>query len=438
MTPTTVTIQDGTPPPDVRGALDFSVLVEPTRVHGSLYTRPDIFNLEMERLFQTGWVFLGHESELPDPGDFITRRIGGQPIIVARGRDGAISAMYNRCSHRGNLVCRADSGNERYLHCPYHGWTFGSDGSLMGVPQKTGYGERSKELTADLGLAQIGELDSYGGFLFGQLTSSDTSLTDHLGGATESIDRLLELSPNGQVDLNLGWVKHRIRANWKTIVENQVDGYHARYVHQSVYSAIAPARVDYGAGELQLSVRDLGGGHSDIDYRDEYRRLDREFGWFGQIERGKVPAYAAALEQTHGADKAHDVLLIGPPHTVIFPSLFIAELNLMMFEPVGPEETIVHTTPICLSGAPEMNERIRRRAEGAMGPSGFLIADDADMGERTQLGLAAGEPEWIELSRGIDTDEIVDGQLINHDESAETSQRAFWRHYSTMMLGASR
>lgn len=414
----------------------FDSLIEPARVHGSVYTRQDIFDAEMKRIFGAGWVFLAHESEIPEPGDYVTRNIGGQPLVMSRGRDGVIRCFYNRCTHRGNMLCRSESGTGQYIQCPYHGWKFASDGALMGVPKRAGYGTRFKELGDDLSLAAIARLDSYRGFVFGMLSDDGSELADHLGHAAGSIDRLLDLSPSGGLDLSVGWVRHRVLANWKSIFENQVDGYHALYVHQSVYDAISPARVDYGTKELRLAVRDLGGGHSEIDYRDEYRRLDREFGWFGNIARSKVPRYIEDMEATNG-DGARQILVDGPPHTVLYPNLFLAELNIMMFEPIGPAETIVHTIPTLLADAPEMNERIRRRAEGAMGPAGFLIADDADMAERNQIGLAAGHPEWIELSRGLETDVVDETGPVNGDESAETSQRAFWSQYRSAMMAGS-
>ena len=133
--------------------------------------------------------------------------------------------------------------------------------------------------------------------------------------------------------------------------------------------------------------------------------------------------------------RLRQLLVDGPPHTVIFPNLFLAELNVMMFEPLAPGQTVVHTAPALLDGGEEMNERILRRAEGAMGPAGFLIADDADMSERNQIGLEAGTPEWVELSRGLESEETDIRGTHSFDESAETTQRAIWQHYRSVMTG---
>src|SRR6266567_269952 len=93
----------------------------------------------MERIFHRGWVFVGHESEIPGPGDFVTRTLGTQPVLMVRGSEGGVSVFLNRCAHRGTMVCPASQGNARTFACPYHGWTYGLGGELLGVPYPGGY-----------------------------------------------------------------------------------------------------------------------------------------------------------------------------------------------------------------------------------------------------------------------------------------------------------
>ena len=151
--------------------------------------------------------------------------------------------------------------------------------------------------------------------------------------------------------------------------------------------------------------------------------------------RDKVPGYIEALESARGAAAAHDALVVGPPHTLIYPNLFLAEMNVMTVEPLSPGETIACTTPVLIPGQPEMNSRTLRRSEGAMGPAGFLIADDGEIGARNQLGLAAREPEWVVLSRGLESDTADAAGLINRDKSAETPQRGWWKHWAAVLEG---
>jgi phenylpropionate dioxygenase-like ring-hydroxylating dioxygenase large terminal subunit len=419
-----------TSPPRRTGVDD---LVRPDRVSGAVYTDPEVFELEMERIYRHGWVYTGHESEIPEPGDYVTRRIGGEPVIFTRGKDGEVRVLLNRCAHRGNRLCNADSGNSTTFRCPYHGWTFNNDGSLVGVPMRTGY---DKEFLADrskLGLAPAARTDSYRGFFFASLAPDGITLAEHLGRSTAAIDRLLALSPNGALDLRAGWMKHQHRSNWKMVMENNVDGYHALFTHESVYSAVREAKVSHVPSKVEVYVRDLGDGHSEIDYKPEYTRLDEEFVWFGRAPREKLPNYVAAMEAAHGPEETHRAFVVGPPHTLIFPNLFLAEMNIMVVEPIGPAETIAYTTPALLPGMDEMNGRMLRRTEGAMGPAGFLIADDGEIGARNQLGLAARSPEWIVLARGHSSDIADETGLVNHDKSAETPQRGFWKHWASVL-----
>lgn len=410
-------------------------LIRPDRVSGAVYTDPEVFELEMQRIFRDGWVYVGHESEVPEPGDYVTRRIGREPVILVRGKDGEVRVLANRCSHRGNRLCNAEKGNSSTFRCPYHGWTFTNAGDLVGVPMRQGYAERFLAVREELGLAPAPRLDSYGGFVFASLTAEGISLREHLGKATRAIDRLLALSPTGTLDLRAGWMKHRMRCNWKMVMENNVDGYHALFTHQSVYDAVRPAKVSHVPTKVEVYVRDLGNGHSEIDYAAEYTRLDDEFVWFGRAPREKLPKYVAAMEAAHGPEATHQAFVVGPPHTLIFPNLFLAEMNVMTVEPLGPGETIAYTTPALIPGQDEMNERMLRRTEGAMGPAGFLIADDGEIGMRNQFGLAARDPEWIQLSRGIETDIEDETGVVNHDKSAETPQRGWWKHWAAVLDG---
>jgi phenylpropionate dioxygenase-like ring-hydroxylating dioxygenase large terminal subunit len=404
-----------------------ATLVEPTRVHGTAYTSTEVFAVELEKIFAHGWVFVAHDSEVPAPGDFVTRRMGRTPVIVTR------AVLSNRCAHRGNQICTADAGNAASFRCPYHGWTYATDGRVTAIPMKQGYGERFDDVRAGLGLHRAPRVDRYRGFIFASLAEHGVTLRQHLGRATTAIDRLVNLSPSGELDLRAGWMKHHQRCNWKMVMENNVDGYHALFTHQSVYDAVKPAKVSHQPSRVDVVVRDMGNGHAEIDYTDEYTKLDEEFVWFGRTPRAALGDYVAEMERQHGVDETHRRFVVGPPHTLVFPNLFLAEMNIMVVEPIAPGETIAYTTPAFLREVPEMNRRMLRRTEGAMGPAGFLIADDGEIGARNQRGLAAGDPEWITLSRGLETDLADDFGVVNTDKSAETPQRGFWRQWAAVM-----
>lgn len=424
--------------PPVESDIDFGELIREDRVHGSLYTDPDIFALEMNRLYEHSWVFVAHDSEIREPGDYVRRRIGGQPLIVSRGKDGQVRVMQNRCTHRGNMICQSDAGNATLFRCSFHGWTFSNDGRLQGVSFRQGYDQDITELRSELGLAQSTQVGVYGGFIFANLLGDAGPFEDYIAPAKDAIDRLLALSPEGRIELRAGWMKHDNGANWKIVNEVQVDGYHPLFVHESLYTGVKGPKVEYASDELLVAIRDLGGGHSEVDYSREYRNQDREFIWFSSIPRERVPQYIVDMEAAFGPEETHRRLVDGPSHTFIWPNLFLAEMQVMYVEPVAAERTIQYTSPVSLVGAEEMNARIIRQTEGAMGPAGFLIADDAEMGERNQIGLHAQTPEWVLFSRGKASEETETRGITSYDRTSETSQRGMWQHYREVMTGEAR
>jgi phenylpropionate dioxygenase-like ring-hydroxylating dioxygenase large terminal subunit len=156
-------------------------LVRPDRVHRSIYADPAVFEIEMERLFGRAWLFVGHESQVAQPGDFHCTRLGRQPVIMVRGGDGAVRVLHNRCAHRGAQVCTDESGSAKHFRCGYHGWTYGTDGRLVSVPRREGYGAEFEGEAKGLGLAPVARTDSYRGFVFASLAAEGPPLAEWLG-----------------------------------------------------------------------------------------------------------------------------------------------------------------------------------------------------------------------------------------------------------------
>jgi phenylpropionate dioxygenase-like ring-hydroxylating dioxygenase large terminal subunit len=362
--------------------------------------------------------------------------MGRQPVIATRAQDGSIQVLANRCTHRGNRICNAEAGNASSFRCEYHGWTFANDGRLMAIPMRQGYGERFDEVRDSLGLSHA-RVDAYGGFIFATFAVEGISLMQHLGRATTAIDRLLRLSPTGELNLRAGWMKHYQRCNWKMVQENNVDGYHGMFTHGSLFGGLKTPKVALQPSKVDVRVRALGNGHAELDWAEEYKKLNEEFVWFRRTPRSAFPQYVDKMEEHWGVEAAREAFVVGPPHTLIFPNLFIAEMNIMFVEPLAPGETIAYTTPALLKGAPEMDSRLIRRREGGLGPAGFLIADDGEIAARNQLGVAANQPEWITLSRGWETEYVDETGTVNTDKSAETSLRGFWSHWAEV-VGADR
>jgi phenylpropionate dioxygenase-like ring-hydroxylating dioxygenase large terminal subunit len=408
-------------------------LIERDRVHGSLYTDPAIFQLELERIWYRTWVYVGHLSEVPEPNDYVLKSIGPQPVIMSRDRQGQVHLLLNRCAHRANLVCDAPRGNSSAFRCPYHGWTFSNAGKLLGYPFNSGYGGR--EAKKDLGLGRVPRIGVYQGFVFGSFAADGPSLLEHLGAATDAFDRLVRLSPSGEVELTAGWLQHKVTANWKMVLENETDGYHPQFVHSSIFSV-----ADSGIGELYgekstALSRDLGGGHSENDLRPEFRRIGKPLGWFGTTP-DKVPDYVAQLRAALGKQRAEEILIDGSPHVMVFPNLFIAEIQLFVIQPLAVDETVQHVTAVQYKGAPDMNRRMLQQTIGSVGPAGFLLADDSEMYERNQRGVQALRPQWLVLKRGMHRERRDEDGMLIGDATDEVPQRGIWRHYRSLMEAA--
>ncbi len=411
---------------------DYSHLIQDDKVHSSMYTSQQIFDDEMEAIFHHGWVFVGHDSEIPNAGDYVLRQLGRQPVIMIRDKRGNVNVLRNRCAHRANMVCGYEGPNKKVLACPYHGWVFDLNGDLIEVPHADGYPDDFDK--SEYGMAAAAQVDSYRGFVFACLDGCDFTLAEHLGSATALIDRACDLSPSGELDLQAGWLKHRFKANWKMLPENDCDGYHVETTHSSFMAATDSQAVDLiTESAVEPVVRDWGNGHMEIDFNVAYRARNKPFEWFGRMPASKLQNYSAAMIEAYGEERAHEITVTGPPHAIIFPNLFLGELNVVFYYPVSPDECVQLYTPMTLKGAPEINKRAVHQTEGAVGPASFLIPEDVVIAERNQAGLSAGGQEWVDLSRGKHREYEEDGKIVSH-MSDETVNRGFWRRHRQEML----
>jgi len=420
--------------PIAENAIDYRDLVEAERVHGSLYTDAQVFADEMRRIFLKGWVFVGHESEVPNVGDWVTRRLGLEPVIMVRDQDGQVQVLANRCAHRGTILCwQASGGGRRSFQCTYHGWVYSLSGELRSLPGRSGCNRERCALRLD----RPGQVDSYQGFVFADQSGDAGPLAEHLGpGGMALIDRAVELSPVGRLSIRGGWIGQRVDSNWKMWPESDNDGYHLAVSHASLQKAVPGTQYESALFSVELEntsqARDHGQGHVELELRTGY---DAELAWLG-TGRDKVPGYYEALAEAYGPGAADRILWDGPPHALIFPNLFLGEMNLAMIQPVGPGETVHYHTPLMLEGVDEaLNRRILRQSEAAMGPASFLLPDDAVIAERMQQGFGAGrqaERGWIDLSRGLHRERKDAAGKVSH-VSDEITNRGFWRHYRDVM-----
>ena len=404
--------------------IDYSYLVQEDRVHGSIYTSREIFEEEMERIFKKMWVYVGHTSEIPQPGDYRVTWIGDESVIMTRDEDGQIHLLANRCRHRGSAVCQYEAGNASYFRCPYHGWTYSNDGSLTGVSFPSGYDERFRK--EEYGLSKLPRMGIYRGFIFGSLSPTGISLDEHLGDRVKDmIDLFVDLSPEGEIDVRAGVHKNGYHANWKFV---GMDGYHGNFVHQSIGIDRA-ARKGQRVSSPERSpnvTRSLGNGHVMLDGRPARANQPsrRPIDW--------PEDYVRTLEEKHGKERATELIgARGDPHMGVFPNLQLIDVHIRVTRPLGPAETEVFMYPVLLKGAPpEVNSQRLRHHEWFYGPAGMGSPDDNEVFERNQTGLSAQVDPWVLLSRGRHREQIdADGSPISNytDELTQRHQIFRWR-----------
>lgn len=417
---------------------DIDALVRPDRVHGDAYTDPDIFDAEMRILFEQGWVFVGHESEVPRPGDFRTGHIGRQPVIMSRDRSGGINIVMNRCTHRAAALCVEESGNTRTFICPYHHWTFKTSGELVGIPYANAYGPEFDR--SELDLARPPRVDSYRGFVFASLTEDVPLLVEHLGPlVTEQIDLFVDLSPTGEVECNAGVNRFYYKANWKLQLDNTADFYHVNLLHKSLVDVLAEHQgIDISGASSEdspaLNVY-MGGGHTMMDIRP-YNRAKSDF-VRDNVLRGGGPAagYIQSLQDAHGAERADELLVAGGTHMAVFPNLGVLSGMIRRIRPISPDLTEVILTPAMLKGVPdEMNTRRLRGHESFFPPAGMGGSDDQEVFERVRDGLKAEVNPWLFVGRGLNREQRHPDGSVTAQVTDEANARGIFQHWRDIMV----
>jgi phenylpropionate dioxygenase-like ring-hydroxylating dioxygenase large terminal subunit len=374
---------------------DIGGLIQRGAVHRAVYTDPDLFELEMERIFSRSWVYVGHSSEIREPGDYKTTMIGRHPVIVARRPDGEIALLINRCRHRGATVCQRDLGNSRYFRCAYHGWTYANDGKLMGFPSPAGYGGSvSRE---ELGLVPVARMGVYRGFIFGCLAPDGPSLDEHLGGTKRLLDAFCDVSPTGEIEVFEGTQKAGYDGNWKYQLENGADPYHVAHLHRSV------------ANPDSLDIYKACGGYV--------------------VDMDGHPV----TDHTEFAPLPLDGGLSGGFTLVLFPNLIILRSQIRTVRPIAVDRTEVYTNVVRLPGVDDaINLKRLRDQEAEFGAAGSFYVDDMEIFERCQRGLQSGAVDWLVFARGLEREQVRRGYLSS-DMNDETQHRGLYRRWARMM-----
>ncbi len=224
--PLRMTLSDGT-------AIEDLIDVEKREVSLRLLSDPEIYSLELDRLWNRAWLIVCHESEIPNRGDFVTRKLGADPVIITRGRTDTINVLLNVCAHRGMEVCRTEKGSTRQFRCVYHGWIYDNQGAFRGAPVRKEQMHGDVRPTSELGLVRA-RVEVYGGFVFATWDHDAPSLDIWLGDIKWYYDLLFNRTAGGMEVLGPPQ-RYIVDANWKAAGEQSAgDGYHTLSLHRSL------------------------------------------------------------------------------------------------------------------------------------------------------------------------------------------------------------
>lgn len=405
----------------------------------TIFADPAIYEAEMERIFGRCWLFLTHECQIPNPGDFATTYMGDDAVIVVRGRDRRIRAFLNTCSHRGNKVCFAEAGNAKSFVCNYHGWAYATDGALVSVPlEKDAFHDDIDK--SKLGLRAVPKVESHGGFVFGCMDPEAPSLLEYLGDMAWYMDTF---STGGGLELLGPPLKSVLHCNWKIPAENfACDVYHVGWTHVAALKLLN-GPLSQAAGNVALPPDPLGvqvttkHGHGFGAIWESATTLHRKPDFESWI-RARRPEVTEKLGTMRGR------LFNAHWDATIFPNCsFLYGTNVWkMWHPRGPQQIEVWTWAIVERDMPKALKRtIQKEVIRTFGTAGTLESDDGqNFGACTETGRGrvAGRGRVVNLmgTGHADRHPELPG-LIGDNNYSELSARGFYRFWRELMAAKS-
>ncbi|WP_017233924.1 Rieske 2Fe-2S domain-containing protein [Pandoraea sp. B-6] len=368
------------------------------RCRRDIFTNAELFELEMKHIFESNWVYLAHESQIPNNNDYYTTWIGRQPVVVTRDKNGELHAVINACAHKGAMLCRRKHGNKGSFTCPFHGWTFSNTGKLLKVKEeKTTQYPVQFNTHGSHDLRKVARFESYRGFLFGSLNPDSMPLADYLGETRVIIDQIVDQAPQG-LEVVRGNSSYVYDGNWKMQMENGCDGYHVSTVHWN-YAATMGRRKDDGtkavdANSWSKSVAGVYGfehGHILL--------------WTNTMNPEVRPVYAHRDEiKARVGDVKADFIVNQTRNLCLYPNVFLMDqfsTQIRVVRPLSVEKTEVSIFCFAPKGeSAEVRAHRIRQYEDFFNVTGMGTADDLEEFRACQAGYAGTTALWNDLSRG--------------------------------------
>jgi len=426
-------------------ATALAALVEPDQVHRDVYLDQEVFDLEMERLFRRTWVYLGHTSQVPNPGDYLTVDIAQEPLVMVRQADGSVRVLKNRCAHKGAKLVSAPNGNTgKFFRCPYHAWTYKTDGKPLAIPLKNGYeGTRLSECPSGQGLTAVANVETYRGFVFVRLSDEGPTFSEYFGDSLSSIDNMADRSPEGELEIAGGCLRYMHNCNWKMFVENLNDTMHPMVAHESSAGTAKQLWDGKRADEPKpMAIEQFVPFVSGYDFFDGMgvRVFENGHSYTGvnfsiHSSYSALPEYEQQLAAAWGEEKAKQVLGTARHNTVYYPSLTIkgAIQAIRVVRPIAPDKTLIESWTFRLKGAPDaLLQRTLTYSRLINSPMSVVGHDDLHAYRAIQEGLAANGNAWVSLHRDYRADE-AQAQDLTVNGTSEISMRNQFRAWARYM-----
>ncbi|ARF16062.1 aromatic ring-hydroxylating oxygenase subunit alpha [Sporosarcina ureae] len=395
-----------------------------------IFSHPKVYELEMEKIFLRDWLFVAHKSEIPNKGDFVTREMGGQSVIVTHGADGEIHVLLNVCTHRGMKLCRMDNGNQKNFTCPYHGFNFKNTGDLIGIPfQKVVYGDTMDK--SKMGLKEIRHA-VYADLIFATLDADAVSLDEFLGDIKWYLDLAFNRAEMEVVGLPQKW---NVDGTWKLGSDNTIsDSYHTLVSHGSIAKLGLVPTGDYSKYGYQIYTGNGHGLNLGMPNPDGFA-----------FPESLIDEYKERLskDQYDILKQMKNMIVCVSPNIMILISSMdlkgqkISQTSLRIWKPTGPDSMEISSWVLVEKNATEEWKRLSEQAFTlTFGASGIFEQDDTenftDITQNSKSPYHLQENIVFNYTMGMHQDQVEDfvgPGIVYKDKFNEANSRAFFRNW---------
>ena len=412
-----------------------SVQPEAAKIPAHIHTDPEVYRLEMKRVFGRVWLFVAHESEIPERGNWVVRDMGEQNVIVSRGEDGVIRTFLNSCRHRGMKLACEDRGTGKSWRCPYHGFTYNNSGNFVGAPyQREAYPEGIDREGLQLIEARC---ESYAGLVFATFNANAEPLDDFLGELRWYLDILVGRAEFEVVGVPQRWI---VPTAWKLPAENFAsDAYHTVTTHAFLAKLGLVKGVDFG--KIGYHVVPAGGHGLGIGTQEEgpWYPAELRAEYESRLSLDQL-ALMDRIKNFHGNVFPNMSFLI--PNVIEIAGKRVTGMTIRQWQPIAPDQIQALSWHLVEKNAPDWWKELGRKTYvQTFGSSGMFEQDDTENWElqtRNSLSsLSFDEPVLLDYRMGMGgvpmTDFAGPGEVYEGKYS-EAAARGFYRRWLDLML----